>query len=751
MKRIYITILIGFIYNAVVAQAPVLNLIPKPEKVVFKYGVLMPAKSIKAYINEKDTFLTRISKDFIKLLPSNPNSAYKETKLLIEIGKFQNLKDEGYSLFLYESAVIVKANSPAGIFYALQSLKQISKNHIEIPCVEIHDNPVFAWRGMMLDVSRHFYTKEEVKRYIDLLALHKMNKFHWHLTDDQGWRIEIKKYPLLTEKGAWREDRRNEPWTYFQYEPVPGKPKYGGFYTQEDIKEVVSYAAARFITVVPEIDMPGHSWSAIYAYPWLSCDGKIWRKPENIPFEFSDPLCVCKDSVITFAKDVLDEVITLFPSPYIHIGGDECKRSVWLNSTICGNLMASQKINSKIGLQNYFNKQLEEFINAKGRKLIGWDEILEEGTHSKKSLVMSWRGETGGIEAANEGHEVVMSPSSHCYFDAPNEPVQGFNYNAISLEKVYSYNPVPKQILPLNKKFIIGVQANLWTEKIQNIEQADKMLLPRLSALSEVAWTKPENKNYEQFYQRLLNFLPLLEQENYKIFIPAPGGVEDNQLFVDKFVVNLTNPMPGTSIYYTLDGTEPTVNSQLYKTPFELNKSAQLKATIFLKNGESGKLLDANIVQTKYTEAPANLKLKGNGLKVKYYEGTFTSVNQIENLTPLKETTIATFSIPGFVRKDYWGISFSGGIKIDADGVYTFSLESDDGSSLIVDNTEIINNDGIHGKFEKKGIIALKKGIHTITVKYFEGNYGEYLSLKWKNQFQNKPISIDPKNLFIVE
>ncbi|WP_288360067.1 beta-N-acetylhexosaminidase [uncultured Bacteroides sp.] len=422
-------------------------------------------------------------------------------------------KDEAYKLDVSKSSVQVEAKTAKGIFYAFQTLRQLMPPAIEqehrveegfvwqVPCVTIEDAPSFAYRGLMLDVSRHFMPKEVVKRYIDLMAFHKLNTFHWHLTDDQGWRIEIKKYPKLTSMGGFRNKTiighaKNKPYKW-------EVERYGGFYTQDDVREIVAYAQKRCVEVIPEIEMPGHAVAALAAYPEYSCSGG--------PFEvegrwgvFNDIFCT-KEATFEFMQNILDEVTSLFPSTYIHIGGDEAPRVRWKNCVHCRQRMEQENLTKEEQLQTYFINRIERHLNAKGKRIIGWDEIIEGGI-PQRATVMSWRGEKGGIHAAKAGYDVIMTPNTHLYlnhyqYSPQTEPLAFGGFTP--LEKSYSYHPVHESLTPEEAKHIKGVQANLWTEYITSVEQLEYMLYPRAAALSEVAWSRKENRNYDSFYKRL--------------------------------------------------------------------------------------------------------------------------------------------------------------------------------------------------------------------------------------------------------
>ncbi len=501
-----------------------ISIIPKPARMEINKGnfiissttkILVEAgneeiKRIGEYltnmINNASTFNLRVEEFTGEKIPLN-------AILLSIVNDDERLGSEGYELSVTENSVILKAIKPAGLFYGVQTIRQLLPVEIEsakkvenivwsIPCAILRDIPRYAWQGMHLDVCRHFMPKEFIKKYIDYLAMHKMNTFHWHLTEDQGWRIEIKKYPKLTEISAWRKETlighyRDKPHKY------DGKV-HGGFYTQEDIKEIVEYAKSRYINVVPEIEMPGHSIASLASYPELSCTGgpfevrTIWGSSEDV-------YCAGNEETFHFLEDVLSEVIALFPSEYIHIGGDECSKGRWEKCPKCQARIKAEKLKDENELQSYFIKRIEKILNTNNRKLIGWDEILEGGL-APDATVMSWRGMVGGIEASRQGHDVVMSPTSHCYFDYYQgnpevEPLAIGGY--LPLEKVYSFEPTPDDLTTEEAKHILGAQANLWTEYIPTQEHAEYMVFPRISAIAEVVWTPKELRDWDDFIMRM--------------------------------------------------------------------------------------------------------------------------------------------------------------------------------------------------------------------------------------------------------
>lgn len=429
---------------------------------------------------------------------------------------------EGYILTTTSKSIRISGQTANGIFYGIQTLRKAipataQKAEISLPAGEIKDEPRFSYRGMHLDVCRHFYPVEFVKRYIDLLALHNMNTFHWHLTEDQGWRIEIKKYPKLTEIGSIRSKTVIGKAGSGKYDNTP----YGGFYTQEQAKEIVKYAQERFITVIPEIDLPGHMLAALAAYPELGCTGGPYEVCPDWGI-FDDVLCIGNDKTLPFLEDVLAEIIEIFPSKYIHIGGDEAPRTRWKECIKCQarikneGLKADKEHTAEDRLQTFCMTRIEKFLNGKGRQIIGWEEILK-GDVAPNATVMSWRGIQSGIKAAQMGHDVIMVPKEHCYFDyyqakdTKQEPlaIGGF----VPVENVYNLNPVPDELTPEQQKHILGAQANLWSEYIPTTQQVEYMVLPRMAALSEALWTQPQSKDYESFLQRLPWLVKLYQRD----------------------------------------------------------------------------------------------------------------------------------------------------------------------------------------------------------------------------------------------
>lgn len=510
----------------------------------------------------------------------------------------ESIPNEGYILDIQKSEISIQASSDAGFFYAIQSLKQMMPVSFfekkeqktttwRIPLVKIEDAPAFGWRGYMLDVSRHFFEVEKVKEVLDFMAELKLNRFHWHLADDQGWRVEIKAYPKLTEIGAWRMDYKNIDETKSDWWGRPTQKEgenatYGGFYTQEEIKEIIAYAKERYIEVIPEIDMPGHAQATIAAYPEIGClnaskfvaTGGVFQNNTYNPG---------KEKTFEFAETMLNEVMDLFPYEYVHIGGDECNKNQWKIDPDAQRRMREEGLKTEEELQSYFIKRIEKMINARGRIMIGWDEILEGGL-APNAVVMSWRGEEGGITAAKAGHEVIMTPNKYCYVDLKQghddlEPNLGYSRSLLS--DAYNYQLIPEILKDEEKKLIKGIQANMWTESISDWGKLTYMTFPRLYAVAENGWTKQENKSWDNFTERLSLQMKRLNAQEVRYAISSFSPWIDHKGNGETIEVTLKTEVNNLNIYYTLDGSEPTTNSMLYNNKFTVDKSIQLRAQAF--------------------------------------------------------------------------------------------------------------------------------------------------------------------------
>ena len=562
------------------------------------------ATMLASYIQEA----TGIRPTIGKLVKGNP-------AIILSIDKTIS-NAEGYKLNANAKQISIAGASAAGVFYGIQTLRKSlplcsgKATQVNIPAVQIADAPRFAYRGTHLDVSRHFVTTDSIRQFIDMLALHNINRFHWHLTDDQGWRIEIKKYPLLTAIGS----KRAQTVIGHNSGKYDGKP-YSGYYTQKEIREIVKYAADRYITIVPEIDLPGHMQAALAAYPELGCTGgpykvwQMWGVSDNV-------LCAGNDKTMKFIDDVLKEVVGLFPSKYIHVGGDECPKVRWKDCPKCQARIKALHLEAKDGhsaeerLQSYVITHATKFLKSMGRNIIGWDEILEGGL-AEGATVMSWRGEAGGIAAAKQDHDVVMTPNSYLYFDyyqsldKANEPLAIGGY--LPLQRVYSYEPMPQELTADEARHIIGVQANIWTEYMPTFKHMQYMALPRMAALSEVQWTQPQLKDYTDFTNRLIGLTHLYDRlgYNYAKHLYNVNIHIDSDTKWQEIVVHMTTA-GDAEIRYTLDGSQPTASSTLYTGAIHLQKSAKIRAAAF-RNGKSSSVTAQDVTFSKATACPVKL------------------------------------------------------------------------------------------------------------------------------------------------
>lgn len=513
----------------------------------------------------------------LTVAPTSPALA-KGAHIFLTLNKKLALGDEGYRLSVAPGNVVAEAATARGLFYATQTIRQLLTGS-SLPACQITDKPRFGYRGLMLDACRHFMPVPFVKKFIDLMAMNKQNTFHWHLTDDQGWRIEIKKYPKLTQIGSKRPETLIGQYHQNYPQQFDGKP-YGGFYSQADIREVVRYAQSRFVTVIPEIEMPGHASAALAAYPELGCEPTKSYQVATKWGVFEDVYCP-SEKTFAFLQDVLTEVMALFPGKYIHIGGDECPKDAWKKSAFCQQLIQREKLKDEHELQSWFIKRIDKFVTSKGRRIIGWDEILEGGI-SPNATVMSWRGTKGGIEAAKQRHDVIMTPTDRCYLDyyqgdPATEPLAIGGY--LPLDQVYAYEPMPTELTPDQQKFVLGVQGNIWTEYMPTTDQVEYMVWPRALALAEIGWVPAGPKNFEDFAMRLKGHLPQLDQLNInyaKRLYDISAETQANEQ--GQVQVRLSKLDADSRIFYTTNGKEPNEKSTEYIGPITLTKTTSLRA-----------------------------------------------------------------------------------------------------------------------------------------------------------------------------
>ncbi|RKR12053.1 hexosaminidase [Flavobacterium sp. 90] len=676
-----------------------IQIIPKPKQLVIKQGKFQFSNETIFVVNgdsQKEIASVLIHK-FETAAGFRPEISSKiPKKNFIQFKVDATLNKEAYLLDVNEKNITITAKGNAGFIYGLESIRQLlpeaieSKSIIttakwEIPNLTITDEPRFQWRGLMLDLSRHFFDKNYVIETIDRLAMLKMNVLHLHLVDDQGWRIEIKKYPKLTEVGAWRVDQENAAWNARLVTNPDEKGTYGGFLTQEELKEIVKYAAAKNIEIIPEIEMPAHVSSAIAAYPELACFNQRIGVPSGGLWPITDIYCAGKETTFEFLQNVIDEVITIFPSKYIHIGGDEATKTNWDKCPNCQKRMKDNGLKDAHELQSYFVKRMEKYINSKGKKIIGWDEILEGGL-APEATVMSWRGTKGGTEAAKQGHDVIMSPESPCYFNfyqgpQNEEPLAFDAYNP--LNKVYEFDPVVNEMTPQEAAHVLGGQANLWAEHITNPKASEYMIFPRLAALSEVLWSSKENRNWNNFTSRLPSLLKRYDYLgiNYakSAYLVTASSVAD----IDKKVINVTlkNEFQNPDIRYVLGDKSIDHQAIKYVNPIPFKETTVLKASLFQDDKPIGKTFTDTIVfhkgfghKVNYL-TPYSESYKGDGLfgmvntirgSKNFHDGQWQAwlVNDMEIVVDLEKVQSIEKVTIGTLESQGAGIYFPTQIKV---------------------------------------------------------------------------------------
>ena len=646
---------------------------------------------------------------------------------------------EGYRLSITPKKIIISASTPAGIFYGVETIRQLmsgtaakksAPGTLLLPAVSIIDAPAYSWRGLMLDVARHFFSVDYLKKFVDRLALYKMNELHLHLTDDQGWRIEIKKYPALTEQGAWRTYNNQDSVCFQLAKDNPdfeldkehivqrnGKTLYGGYYTQEQMKDIIRYAAERHVNIVPEIDMPGHMVAAIKIFPWLTCQDSVFRKDD-----LSSPICPCNEATFGFAEDIFREIADLFPSPYIHLGCDEVPKSTWAASPACQEMMKREGIKTVEELQSYFAKRMEKFFEAHGKRMIGWDEVMEGGIDTS-TIVMYWRGwvPNAPLDAARQGNQVIMSPTDPMYFDAwPNKN---------TLHSVYTYDPVPAKLTGDARDRIIGAQANMWTERIPSEKRADYMDFPRMTALAELTWT--HRQDFDGYLERLDTHYKIWDALHIHYRLPDMEGFTGNNVLIDSALFMVSPPAKGLTVRYTLDGSFPTMHSPSLKTPLVIRKSSDIRLAAFTAGGNRGDIASIQYKKVSYAPAVNPGSVLDKGLTCVYYKGVFNLTGKMQGATPAHTYIVDGVVVPSDIDAPSFGLQYTGYIDIPETGVYSFYLNSDDGSLLLLDGKTFIDNDGFHSAQERSAQIALRKGLHAFNLGFIEGGGGYALQLKY--------------------
>jgi hexosaminidase len=698
---------------------PGLNIVPQPVTVKRLAGTFLLTDRTRILAADPDS--RRIAAQFndyllaqhgLRLRIGAPSPG-RANAILFDRGGSDGLPAEGYRLSIGPEGIRVSGRG-AGLFYGMQTLTQLLPAHqpspLALPSLNITDFPRFGYRGLLLDVGRHFFPVTYLKKLLDLAAQYKINRFHWHLTDNEGWRIEIRKYPRLTGMQSGKADH-----------DVAG----AGYYTQAQIRELVAYAQARYITVIPEIEMPGHSGAAVAAYPHLACAHGA-----------ADVLCPTEET-FTFVRNVLREVAGLFPGPYIHIGGDEVDKGGWKSSPEAQAVMTRNGLTDEDQLQSYFVRRVESYLKSRGKLLIGWDEILEGGL-AAGAVVMSWRGEAGGIEAARLDHRVIMAPNDYCYFDysqgdPAREPanIGGF----IPLEKAYGYDPIPKDLPEGKRPYVLGAQANLWTEYIATPEYLEYMLFPRLLAFSEAVWSPAGGRDYSGFRQRLTDQLARLDQQDVRYRIPEPDGLQDLYTTTsDHALVELHSLLPESRIYYTLDGSDPGEMSPRYEAPLRVelraNQKTILNLIVVAPGGRRSAVYGATFLRRAYLEATGE-GTQRPGLQYTLFEGTFRSARDLADTAPAASGVTDSFDLQQFNRPSNYGVRFEGTLSVPADDYYLFAVESDDGSVLEIDDEIVVDNDGNHASRLLTGHIPLRRGLHKFRLQYFQAGGGQALHVQW--------------------
>jgi len=645
---------------------------------------------------------------------------------------------EAYRLTADERRIHI-IGADAGVFYGMQTLMQLlpatKQDRPDIAAVEIDDAPRFAWRGLHLDTGRHFFPVAFIEKYLDVMAMYKLNTFHWHLTEDQGWRIEIKKYPRLTEFGS----RRRETVVGENINPYVGDgiPYGPGYYTQDQVREIVAYAAARHISVIPEIEMPGHAQAALAAYPQFACTPgpfEVWTN-----WGVSENIYCPSEATFAFLDDVLTEVAALFPAPYIHIGGDEAPKTAWKKSELAQAIIKREHLKDEEELQSWFIRRVEKIVHAKGKRIIGWDEILEGGL-APDATVMSWRGEQGGIAAAKQNHDVVMSPGEYCYLDHAQGPAESelFPLNGhLPIAQVYAYDPQPAILSARERAHILGVQGNVWSEHMPNAEVVEYAAFPRALALAEVGWSAQSTRDYADFERRLANQYPRLDREGIRYRIPEPRGLAD-ELQVDQphYRLQLASQLPGATIYYTLDGTLPDPDySPRFTAPVDvqlpIDEKRELRTLVVAADGRRSGVYNATLWNRQ--PKPAVAATNGSpGLTYAYYEGRFPTLLEFEKATtgePAKRGQTQTFSLQDFKGKENFGLVFDGEFDAPTDGLYRFVVRADDAAAIAIDGETIVRNENYEQP--REGRVPLQHGTHRLRIRYLQRGGDASLHLQW--------------------
>ncbi|ALO48745.1 family 20 glycosylhydrolase [Hoylesella enoeca] len=704
-----------------------INVVPVPQQVEYGNGYYRFGTTIRiSYADHSlEPASAYLGHHLTQLLKRKVVTVYNR-KGDIRLSLDKNQPKDGYRLTIDKTGIDVHGNDYCGVISAIATIRQLAFEK-QLPYVRITDAPRFEWRGFMLDCSRHFFSKAEVEELIDLMALYKLDRFHWHLTDDQGWRIEIKRYPLLTNRGAWRkynnQDRVCLNRAAQEDNPdllLPASKKrvegtdtlYGGYYTQADVREIVAYAKQRGIEVVPEVDMPGHFLSAVSNYPGLSCFDTVgWGKT------FSSPICPGKDSALEFCRHVWEELFELFPYEYVHIGGDEVEKDNWKKCPDCQRRIKEEGLRNEEELQSWFIHQMENYLNANGKKMIGWDEIMEGGL-SKTATVTWWRTWAPRVvnDVTAQGNDVIYCPNAEMYVDYPEQKT--------SVEKIYKYDLLPQTLTSAQKAHVKGVQANLWTEWVPSRNQMLYMYFPRMIALAELGWSRSERMDYADFSRRLRYQFDILNRMNIPYRIPDLDGFPNLTAFTTQGTLHVSCADPTATVRYTTDGSFPSVKSPQITGAITVDETTHFILRPFGQNGRAGEMIKADFVKQGYLEPISVQSDLQQGLKADWHEFSGVTCKHIGKAPLNASYQINDVEIPAGVKGNI-GLIINGYIKIPTDGIYTFSLLSDDGSWLKVDGNMVVNQDREQSPHEEVCQQALRAGFHKFEVRYFDHNGGQ--------------------------
>jgi len=711
-------------------------LVPQPTAVESGQGQFVLRADTRISAPADDEAAQTVAAQFIAMLAESSGATLAQGDtgaIMFALDSSGTIPAEGYVLDIAPETIRVSASDRAGLLYGAASLwqlvAQVERLPVAIPALRILDAPRFSWRGSHRDVSRHMFSVEHLKRHLDLMARYKFNVFHWHLTDDQGWRLEIKRYPKLTEIGAWRaQTALYQRDGSIQYENA----RYGGFYTQDEAREIVEYARALNITVVPEFDMPGHTVAVLAAYPELACTPGPFETWVNWGVS-ADILCPSEET-FTFVEGVLDEMMAIFPSEYIHVGGDEAPTLRWEQSPLAQAIIRREGLADEYALQGWFMRRIEGYLNQHGRRMLAWDEMLD-GNPAQSTSIMAWRGVGEGIKAAQRGHDVVMTPVSYSYFDycqsqTADEP---FCSSHLPLSQVYAFDPVPPQLNAREAQHILGGQANLWVEHIRTEAHAEYMLWPRLLAMSEALWSTPERRSWDSFTTRLPAQLAILGRLGVNYRVPEVIGLDgDVRILGDTIEVALQSPLAAAAMVYTLDGGDPDANSPRYNDPLMLTLSegpVTVSARLLTQDGRLGPITRASYGKVN-VQAARSASAQQAGVQRDYFEQAVSHTDALLQATPVRSDITDQIGLPDFSRRIHFGLRYRGALHIPADGAYRFALTSDDGARLWIDDALVIDRDGPQSPGVSYGNVGLAQGEHSFELRYFQGTGDRALDLK---------------------